>query len=537
MAWFEVFIPGMDDTLGITLTLEAPNWIGALRTGLQNLGEGQESISNVMCDIKEDGSIHVTNVSSNRVFRLLEVQAPAVSQRPSSGAPAVPPAAPLAPAPGVEDAVGTSGGPGPSSDGSKTLLEFQRFDLSPEAAYAAAVLPAPSKAGPPLPPQETDETVRNPSSAGHSLSSPTSVHTSQQPESAEMSVPWTSMPPPSAATGPSVTVSSPLPPSLASLPTVGPAAKGYDITLQHAKAPAPAPVSMPSTPAMAPQGSPLLEATEPMAVAPAASPALQASVPAAVPAPPARTPPPAPVPAAAPVEATERIARAPAAKAKPTGPVPSPTARGVTAPPPKRSSGQFENAPRPVSREVSGDSYQLSPAAGMSAEAVAEAVADVFDATQGLLMEGAVDPARIAEVLLDIALSHVPAESGSFYIADVNGHELAFAAVRGPKADAIKKGRFTVPVGQGIVGFCALEGVCLRVSDIQHDPRHLSAVATAVGYSPRDTLCASAEKDGRLYGAVQLINATESFTAVHMEVLRYIGLTAAQLLERHFETT
>lgn len=531
MAWFEVFIPGNDDALGITLTLEAPNWIGALRTGLQNLGEGQESISNVMCDIKEDGSIHVTNVSSNRVFRLLEVKAPAVST--------LPPSVPLPTAPSIEDAVGTPGVAGPSNDGSKTLLEFQRFDLSPEAAYAAAVLPAPPMAAPPLPPQDTDETVRTPSAAGRSLSSPTSVQTSQRPEVADMSVPWSSMPPPSAATGPSMASS-----ALASLPTVGLAAKGYDITLQHAKASAPAPVSMPSTPAMAPPVSPAVEDTEPMAVAPAASTpsspaAAPAPLPASVPAPAARAPLPAPVlaPSAAPIEATERIARAPAAKAKPTGPVPSPTARGVPAPPPKRSSGQFENAPRPVSREVSADRPQLSPAALMSAEAVAEAVADVFDATQGLLMEGSVDPSRIAEVLLDIALSHVPAESGSFYIADVNGHELAFAAVRGPKADAIKKGGFRVPVGQGIVGFCALEGVCLRVSDIQHDPRHLAAVATAVGYSPRDTLCASAEKDGRLYGAVQLINATEGFTAVHMEVLRYIGSTAAQLLERHFETT
>ena len=56
-----------------------------------------------------------------------------------------------------------------------------------------------------------------------------------------------------------------------------------------------------------------------------------------------------------------------------------------------------------------------------------------------------------------------------------------------------------------------------------------------MGYTPRDTLCASAEKDGRLFGAIQLINAKQGFTAAHMEVLRYIGLTAAQLLERHFD--
>ena len=83
MAWFEVFIPGKQSgTPSMTLTVEAPNWIGALRTGLSNLGEGQESISNVMCDIKEDNSIHVTDVASHRVFRLREVKQPSVAMPP-----------------------------------------------------------------------------------------------------------------------------------------------------------------------------------------------------------------------------------------------------------------------------------------------------------------------------------------------------------------------------------------------------------------------------------------------------------------------
>lgn len=175
------------------------------------------------------------------------------------------------------------------------------------------------------------------------------------------------------------------------------------------------------------------------------------------------------------------------------------------------------------------------PAADQAA--VADAIADVFDATQELLLESSLTPVAIAEALLDIALTHIPAESGSFYLADLNAHTLRFAAVRGPKADAIKKGNFSVHIGQGIVGFCALEGICLVVSDIQKDPRHYSAVATAVGYTPHDMLCASAEVDGRLYGAIQLINAKKPFSPVDMEVLRYLGLTAAGLLERHFNTT
>jgi GAF domain-containing protein len=134
--------------------------------------------------------------------------------------------------------------------------------------------------------------------------------------------------------------------------------------------------------------------------------------------------------------------------------------------------------------------------------------------------------------MLDIALQHIPAESGTFYLADVNGHELTFTAVRGPKADALKKSGMKVKVGQGIIGFCAQEGVCLLVSDIQEDQRYFAQIADAIGYKPTDTLCASAEKDGRLFGALQLINSKKGFDAAHMEVARYIGLTAAALLDR-----
>lgn len=148
-------------------------------------------------------------------------------------------------------------------------------------------------------------------------------------------------------------------------------------------------------------------------------------------------------------------------------------------------------------------------------------------------MQPALSAQKVADTLLDIALAHIPAESGTFYLADVNGHELAFTSVRGPKADALRKSGLSVKVGQGIIGFCAQEGICLVVSDIQKDPRFYSAIARSIDYQPKDTVCASAEKDGRLFGAVQLINSRGGgFDAAHMEVLRFIGLTAAAMLER-----
>lgn len=484
MAWFEVFIPGKAaGTPSITLTVEAPNWIGALRTGLQNIGEGQESISNVMCDIKEDNSIHVTDVASHRVFRLRETRQPSV---------AVPAAVPPPPA---DDELNPP-----------TMLDGSNAAAPPSTTTEPVIADAPTR----------------PSARPVGLEQPLGQHTLEM-AAAPMPAPAPKQPAlsPSLAAQLSSTLTAPTaldiptattaPPPELTMPL--PAARPLPVEV-----PAPAPtVPTPSTTTGATAKTVALPTTEPSTTLPQ-------------PPPNAVPPTPAPKPAKAPVvEATERLPRSP-------GPVSPPTPRGVAAPPPKRVTGQFENAPRPVSREVTRDEVAAVGRAPSTAEqaAISDALADVFDATQDLLLETRIDPQRIASSLLDIALAHVPAESGTFYIADVNGHELRFAAVRGPKADAIKKGNFTVPVGQGIVGFCALEGICLGVTDIQKDPRYFSGVADAVGYTPRDTLCASAEKDGRLFGAVQLINAKQGFTTTHMEVLRYIGLTAAQLLERHF---
>jgi hypothetical protein len=46
-------------------------------------------------------------------------------------------------------------------------------------------------------------------------------------------------------------------------------------------------------------------------------------------------------------------------------------------------------------------------------------------------------------------------------------------------------------------------------------------------------VCATAEKEGRLFGAIQLINSpNQGFSGAEMEVLRYIGLCGADILDR-----
>jgi hypothetical protein len=76
MAKYEVFIPAaLASEFNVTLKVDADNWTAALKSGLKRLGEHGTQVVNVMVDVMDDNSIHVTDTSSGRVFRIKELQA------------------------------------------------------------------------------------------------------------------------------------------------------------------------------------------------------------------------------------------------------------------------------------------------------------------------------------------------------------------------------------------------------------------------------------------------------------------------------
>lgn len=137
--------------------------------------------------------------------------------------------------------------------------------------------------------------------------------------------------------------------------------------------------------------------------------------------------------------------------------------------------------------------------------------------------------------LLDLALEKIPAEAGSALLADAGTGDVRFAATRGPKADALLKANLVVPAGEGIVGFCAAEGVSLALSDVQKDPRHYSVVAERVGYEVKSALCSPMMDAGRTFGCMQLLNRKggSAFTEYETGMLAYIAHQAALFLKAH----
>ncbi|MFO0596604.1 MAG: GAF domain-containing protein [Myxococcaceae bacterium] len=94
MPKFEVHIPANDaNGFNVTLKVGADNWMSALKAGMQKLGEQGAVSQNVMVDVQEDNSIHVTEPASGRVFRIRELSdaeaASAKVKRPSQIRPAV----------------------------------------------------------------------------------------------------------------------------------------------------------------------------------------------------------------------------------------------------------------------------------------------------------------------------------------------------------------------------------------------------------------------------------------------------------------
>lgn len=136
--------------------------------------------------------------------------------------------------------------------------------------------------------------------------------------------------------------------------------------------------------------------------------------------------------------------------------------------------------------------------------------------------------------LLDLAMEKLDCEAGSVFLARLGGRDLEFAVVRGPRAAELQRLGLTVPVGVGIVGFCARENVAVAVSDAEKDPRFHRAVSRAIGYETRSLLCAPIARQGRVLGALEVLNRRggRPFDRGDLAVLTYLAHQAAELLGR-----
>jgi hypothetical protein len=193
----------------------------------------------------------------------------------------------------------------------------------------------------------------------------------------------------------------------------------------------------------------------------------------------------------------------------------SPTARTVL---------ELEAPTTPVTGPI-GRPRQTSPK-----EQVEDLLAEVFERVQEVYARQ--DERAALYFLLDLAMEKIPAESGSVLRADPATGAMKFVAVRGPAARELLESNLVVPVGTGIVGFSASQGVSLALSDVEKDPRYYRAIAEQVNYTPRSLLCAPMITHGQVFGCLEILNKTgsSSFGATEIGLLAYIAHQGALYL-------
>jgi len=233
-------------------------------------------------------------------------------------------------------------------------------------------------------------------------------------------------------------------------------------------------------------------------------------------APPARPPPaPRPTPPAA-------AARVPPAAAAPVAatqvrPPPTPLLDATDV----RAIEQLEQPVQPVTGQIGRT---------RSSATLEDVFADLFERTQEIT---GLERDRALAFLLDLALEKIPADAGSVFISDLATADLELVQARGPKAVELKRMKLRVPVGLGIVGFCAKEAVSLAISDTEKDDRFYRNVSQKIGYLTRSILCAPMVSSGRTFGCIEIINkqGTSHFSDAELAILAYVAHEGAKFLE------
>ena len=136
---------------------------------------------------------------------------------------------------------------------------------------------------------------------------------------------------------------------------------------------------------------------------------------------------------------------------------------------------------------------------------------DAARAERGILaIQAAETELSACDEALDLLMTIVPAESGSVLLLD--GDELRFITVRGPKSEALT-GK-TILRDHGIAGAVASSGTALLVTSAREHEQHDHSVDAEVNHITRTLLAMPLHKESQVVGVVELLNpfGADTFT-------------------------
>jgi hypothetical protein len=208
-----------------------------------------------------------------------------------------------------------------------------------------------------------------------------------------------------------------------------------------------------------------------------------------------------------------------------------PTARPKTSPAMRKPSAiaaQVTEVPPDQARAPAG---RIGRERAPKPDNVDDVLAEIFHRVQEL--EQYRSPDEALDFVLDLAMEKISAESGSVFIADLSTNDLTLATARGPKSAELLRLNPRVPMGVGLVGFCAQEGLSLAISDAQRDPRFYRAISERIGYAVKTILAVPMMRGGRCFGCLEVLNkkTSSTFTEGEVAILAYLADATARFLE------
>ncbi|MEM1008682.1 MAG: GAF domain-containing protein [Myxococcota bacterium] len=185
------------------------------------------------------------------------------------------------------------------------------------------------------------------------------------------------------------------------------------------------------------------------------------------------------------------------------------------------------NAPIHARPAQETDAYESRYKPGMTTEILADAFMRAME-----IYDYGNDRHAAMEFILEIIRENVPSSGGAILLTDINSpnQELWFEAAYGPKSGELLN--FRLPMGQGIVGYCAKQGISQIVADAQQDPRCKNEILQTIGIQIGPMLCSSIQHQKRVLGAIQLykVPGQRPFTQGEQSIINYLAHTAGEYL-------
>ena len=155
----------------------------------------------------------------------------------------------------------------------------------------------------------------------------------------------------------------------------------------------------------------------------------------------------------------------------------------------------------------------------------------VLESLLNLISQDYLSFGQMITEVLRLAMEQVPCEAGSFLEIDYVNDNLFFRAAAGRSSENLLS--FTVPKGQGVVGFVCDSQQAMTISKMDDNNVYLKTISDAIGFETRNLVAYPVVIKGVTFGCIELLNrlGQDEFSDKDKEVLSLLCKYAAVVIE------